>query len=80
MLGSRLGDLARRRAEETLASLGLEALEPVQVLGCECLFKASLSVRGFTLDPLKFDLELVDALTEVVRCLVLVSGSPNVGR
>jgi hypothetical protein len=80
MLGSWFGDLARRWAEETLASLGLEALEPVQALGCECLLKASSSVRGFTLDPLKFDLESVDALAEVVRRLVLVSGSTDVGR
>jgi hypothetical protein len=40
MLGSRLDDLARRRAEEAFASLGLEALETVQPFGCERLLKA----------------------------------------
>jgi hypothetical protein len=52
----------------------------MQAFGCKCLLKASSSVRGFTLDPLKFDLELVDAFAEVVRRLVFVSGSTDVGR
>jgi hypothetical protein len=80
MLGPWLGDLARRWAEEALAPVGLEALEPMQALGCECLFKASSSVRGFMLDPLKFDLESVDALAEVVCRLAFVSGSTDVGQ
>jgi hypothetical protein len=80
MFDSRLGDLARRRAEEALASVGLEALEPMQTFGCECLLKVTSSVRSFTLDPLKFDLESVDAFAEVIRCLALVSGLSNVGR
>jgi hypothetical protein len=52
----------------------------VQTFGCECLLKATSSVRGFTLDPFKFDLESVDALAEVVRRLKLVLGSANIGR
>jgi hypothetical protein len=32
------------------------------------------------LDPLKFDLESIDAFAEVVRRLELVSGPSNVGR
>jgi hypothetical protein len=80
MLGSWLGDLARRRAEEAFAPVGLKALEPMQTFGCECLLKASSSIRGFTLDPLKFDLESVDALADVVRRLAFVSGSSYIGR
>jgi hypothetical protein len=60
--------------------VGLEALEPVQTLGCECLLKVTSSIRGFTLDPLKLDLESVDAFVKVVRRLALVLGSSNVGR
>jgi hypothetical protein len=78
MLGSRLGYLARRQREEGLTSLGLQPLEALEPLGSEHLFEAESNVRGFTLHPLKFDLESVDAFADVVRLLRLVSGAADI--
>jgi hypothetical protein len=56
-----------------------EPFEPLEPLGSEHLFKVSSSECGFTLHPLKFDFEVVDALADVVCLFDLGAGTADVG-